>query len=154
MSIKINNSNPFGTLPLDRLADFENKTGIELPAEYKNFLLCHNGGQPIPSFFWIEPNEDGSSVYQFYGLHSGSNPFSIDALIPQNKYGLPGSLLPIGDDGVGNYICVGISNDNFGVIFFLDHDTHPFNYPNSMVGVTILANSFDEFLLSFVDAPG
>jgi hypothetical protein len=144
--IHINNPQPFG--PLDRvdLQAFQESHGYLLPADYRDFLLKFNGGRPSPSFFWIEENVDGSSVYQFYGLYEGSEASSIDTYSGDERYGLPSNILPIGDDGVGDFICIGISNENYGEIYFFDHETHPYNDPDSKEGITKLANSFDEFL--------
>ncbi len=150
---KIVNSNPFGKLVVDKLAEFEAKAGVHLPNDYKDFLLQYNGGKPIPSFFWIISREDGSSVYQFYGLYSESNPISINTFKGDVNYGIPDSMLPIGDDGTGNFICIGISAENIGNIYFLDHDKHSYHNPNSLDGTTKLADSFNDFLFSLTESP-
>jgi hypothetical protein len=151
--VKIVNANKYGSLSQEVLNEFEVSIHTQLPSEYRDFLLQHNGGKPIPSFFWIIPHEDGSSVNQFYGLYNEPEYLSIKIFIGKERYGIPESMLPIGDDGVGNYICMGISIENYGHILFLDHELHPFNEPNSPDGITKLKDSFTEFLNSLIDNP-
>jgi hypothetical protein len=145
-SVRIENQNPYGSLDKTKLHSFEASLGFRLPADYRKFLIEFNGGKPDPEFFWIIENQDGTGVQQFYGLHDGPEPFSIDTYAGENRYGIPYGLLVIGDDGVGNYMCIGINEDNFGKVFFLDHEVHPFHDLNSMEGVKKIADSFDEFL--------
>ena len=153
MITKIINANPYGPLLQKKLGEFEKQAHITLPNDYRNFLLRYNGGQPTPSFFWIKLQEDGSSIHQFYGLHDDPVFLSLKTFAGKERYGIPESMLPIGDDGTGNYICIGISSTNFGKVFFLDHDKHPFHNPNSLDGIMELADSFTEFLLSLIESP-
>jgi hypothetical protein len=62
-------------------------------------------------------------------------------------------MLPIGDDGLGDFICLGVSSANFGGVYFLDHERHPYDNPNSDEGITQIANSFSEFLLLLEENP-
>ena len=89
--------------------------------------MC-NGGDPYPSFFWIKEVSDGSEVLHLFGIHNGPSHLSIDTYLRGERY-FPKSMLPIGKDGVGNYICVGISTANFGEVYFLDHEGHSFEHP-------------------------
>lgn len=153
MVIKILNANPYGMLSADFLSEFESEIGIVLPKDYRQFLLQNNGGKPVPDFFWIDRHKDGSRVCQFYGLHSESRVFSLRTCTRENRFGIPSSMLPIGDDGMGNYLCLGISADNLGWVFFLDHDLHPYDNPESMIGIRKLANSFTGFLNNLEKSP-
>ena len=153
MTIKIINANSIEKPSEELLHDFEAQIRIDLPDDYKKFLLEYNGGKHLPDFFWIEYQHDGSIVYQFYGLYSEIGPFSINTYTGKDLYGIPISMLPIGDDGTGNYICIGIYPDNLGEIFFLDHELHPVHDANSMVGITKLAGSFTDFLNNLEDSP-
>jgi hypothetical protein len=131
MNIRIIIPNPYGPLAQDRLAEFERITRLNLPDDYRDFLFQNNGGQPTPAFFWIEPQKDGSDVHQFYGLHNGPAHLCIDTYIGEERYGIPSTMLPIGDDGLGDFICLGVSSANFGGVYFLDHERHPYDNPNS-----------------------
>ncbi len=153
MNPKILDGNPFGKLSVKSLHDFEARIGVKLPKDYEEFLLENNGGKPVPDFFWIVPQKDGSRMNQFYGLHEEAKIFSLNTCTSEKRYGIPASMLPIGDDGLGNSICMGVLPDNKGNIFFLDHDEHPYDNPNSMVGITKLADSFTDFLNKFEESP-
>lgn len=144
--IEMENANPYGSLSEERLKAFEDAIGIVLPMDYREFLKQTNGGRPVPNGFWIVEGRDGSQVYQFYGLHDGLRWFSIDGYIGEDRHGIPQGLLPIGDDGVGNILCIGISEDLKGAIYFVDHEIHPSGHPDSWKGITSVGESFSEFL--------
>jgi len=103
MTIKLTNPNPYGLLSQQRLNNFERSIKIRLPTDYRNFLLQYNGGNPVPSFFWIESKKDGSCAFEFYGLHDGPEHLSINTYKGKEHYGIPDSLIPIGDDGTGSF---------------------------------------------------
>lgn len=154
LAIMITKTNRCSFLSEERLDIFERAISSRLPEAYRDFLLRYNGGQPVPSFFWIESRKDGSAVNRFYGLYDARTPFSIDTYANNKElYGIPASLLPIGDDGMGNFICIDLSPEHFGSIYFLDHDRHPFDDANSTVGMTRLASTFSEFLLLLKEDP-
>lgn len=60
---------------------------------------------------------------------------------------IPDNFLPIGDDFGGNIICISIRGNNFGKIYFWDHeeDTYEGEYP-SYENVHLVADSFDGFV--------
>jgi hypothetical protein len=151
--VEITDANPFGSLSREKLEEFERQMGTPLPGDYKTFLLQYNGGRPAPSFFWIEPVIDGSEVFQFYGLHEGPAHLSIDTYAGKERYGIPATMLPIGDNGVGDFICLDLSAVHFGEVCFLDHEIHPFHDPDAIEGITKLANSFSEFLALLSNYP-
>lgn len=153
MSVRIIDSNPHGELSSETLDAFVARAQIQLPSEYREFLLLYNGGRPIPSFFWIRPQEDGSTMQQFFGLHEGPQHLCIETYVGEERYGIPQSMVPIGDDGTGNFICMGVGQYNLGEIFFLDHDAHPYQTPDSMEGITRLAGSLGEFLDNLATSP-
>ncbi len=144
--VEFRNTNPYGPLSEERLQDFEKSLGAPLPTDYREFLKEHNGGEPTPSYFWIVEGSDGSGVNHFYGLHNGPEWFSIDSYVGADRHGIPEGMLAIGDDGVGNIICLSYKEVGRGAIYFVDHEVHPYDEPNSLEGITKLANSFPEFL--------
>ncbi len=153
MTIQIVNANPFGLLSPDRLAEFESKYQLHLPGDYRSFLLQYNGGRPSPSFFWIKPKEDGSNVDRFYGLYDKLSPSSIETYMESERCGIPKAMMPIGDDGTGNFIAMGVRPQNLGNIFFLDHEIHPFRDPEALEGITRLAGGFSDFLATLEENP-
>lgn len=144
------NAYPYGPVSEEGLVVFEKRLGTSLPADYRAFLHQYNGGQPQPTGFCIKENSDGSGVNQFYGLHDGPRWFSIDGCT-NAEWGVPSELLPIGDDGLGNLICIGSRGKYAGEIYFVDHDIHPYHEPDSFEGVTKIANSFSDFITSLYE---
>jgi hypothetical protein len=153
MNIEIIDINPYGPLSPNQLDDFEKRNFMHLPSDYRNFLLQNNGGRPVPSFFWIKPYEDGTGVYQFYGLHNGPPHLCIATYVNDERFGIPNLILPIGDDGIGNSLCLGVSSSNQGKIFFLDHEVYPYHISNSSLGLFKISDSFSEFLCSLMGNP-
>ncbi len=95
-----------------------------------------------------------TAISQSYGLYDARTPFSLDTYASDKElYGIPASPLPIGDDGTCNFICIELSPEHFGSIYFLDHDRHPCDDANSTVGITRLASTFSEFLLLLKEDP-
>jgi hypothetical protein len=56
--------------PLDErtVAAFEARNAVELPADYRTFLLAHHGGVPDPNFYWVVADDWGSGIESFYGF--------------------------------------------------------------------------------------
>ena len=145
MTINIEKPNPHGHVDEGRLIKFEKALGYTLPVNYRNYLLEFNGGVPDQNFFWIEEGKDGTSIYQFYGLHS-SKSSSLDMFIGDDHCGVPSGFLPIGDDGVGNNIIICLVGSYSGFIYFLDHEIHPYNQHESMDGIVKIADSFSSII--------
>jgi hypothetical protein len=146
MTVEMRDANLYGTLSEEKLQAFEERLGVRLPSDYREFLERYNGGIPIPGGFWIREGQDGSEVHQFYGLHDGPKWASLDCYVGPERYGIPEEMHAIGDDGVGNKICIGIKGDNRGAVFFIDAEIHPYDEPDAWEGIITLADSFARFL--------
>jgi hypothetical protein len=150
MALEIVNPNPYGVLSEQKLQELELKLGINLPEDYRSFLKKFNGGKPNPAGFWIKQGVDGSEVHQFYGLHNGPKWLSLNYYI-EEQTGISKYYLAIGDDGTGNYLCMKLQRHENGSFYFIDHEIHNFNEPDSLTGFTKVANSFAEFISSLTD---
>ena len=58
----------WGPLDEQTVADFEARNAIDLPADYRAFLLAHHGGLPDANFYWVVASDWGSSIESFYGF--------------------------------------------------------------------------------------
>jgi hypothetical protein len=147
-------------LPAGKTSDreiraFEAVLGHRLPPEYRRFLLKFNGGHPQPDAFLLGMEEDVVMCFfpmrpmelrevdtnsldelRIWPLHCAWKDLQDDMDESEND-DVDRSLLPIGTDGSGNYICIALERDNRGAVLFLDHET--------MEG-SPLANGFVEFL--------
>ncbi len=145
-----------------QIAAFEKHIGHSLPTAYREFLLTHNGGRPVPDAFTLATDDRGAEedlVLCFFPLRNlALGAVQVDELDElrtwplhcawddlQNdlenlhEMELDPPLLPIGTDGSGNYISLVLSGERAGAVVFLDHETAE-DWP--------LAPSFPAFLAS------
>ncbi len=134
----------------NKVNEFEDKYKIKLPLYYKKFLIQNNGGRPNKSFFWIKKDSDGSSINNFFGIHGLPEYLLITSYYNNSTLGINKSLLPIADDGLGNFICLGIAKNIIGKIFFLDHDYYKFGQDDNVTGIYLISESLNDFLHSLI----
>ncbi len=134
----IQHSNFYGPLAFDKLQAMEQSLGAELPAEYRQFLLEHNGGVPDPDCFIVPGDEeyDGEPSERqmacFFAIHDhewsdqtpeGSLGYPLQEAWRDFRAELPGSqVVPIGKDWNGSYICLGYRGEECGRVFYYDHE--------------------------------
>lgn len=106
----------FSEIELDKITGLEKKYGIILPNEYKKFLLKYNGGFTPKTNFHI--NKESSDLRGFFGL--GDAEMGFDSLRLEKWISI--NVLPIASDSFGNYIVIGLLEENEGKIFFCDHE--------------------------------
>jgi cell wall assembly regulator SMI1 len=144
----VERSNQFGALDEMRLVRFEKEIGHRLPADYRAFLLAHNGGRPNPSDFFFPGERDAfDTLHHTYGLHDGPDYFRLDIAYESHKEFIPTTLVPFADDPGGNAYCIGIAGKHSGKVYFWNHEM-----AWSPEGLRLLANSFTEFLQSLKSA--
>src|SRR5580765_2447911 len=139
------NSLPAGRTDPRQLAAFEQYIGYHRPRTYRSFLRRYNGGYPEPDAFILRKGrrKEEHLVYCFFPLRELSlgkvNVKTADDLsrwplhcawddlqsdlkkVYRTKLDPP--LLPIGTDGLSNYICIVLTGAKAGAVFFLDHKT-------------------------------
>jgi hypothetical protein len=141
--MRILNDNRWGPLQEATVSSFESRNGIKLPPEYRAFLLRHHGGLPAPNFYWVVPGDWGSGIETLYGF--GPDDYQLQQFLDGRvSLGIEVDLLPIGDDGCCNYLCLGVVGPRQGQVFYIDHEFSPGEEGRERR----LAGSFDEFLAS------
>ena len=81
---------------------FEKKHKLKLPTDYREFLLMHNGGRPMPNHFpiKIQGAEDPSDVECLFAIGKGTSVRPEDdlteAIARHRQHDLPAHMLPIG----------------------------------------------------------
>lgn len=113
--------NSAGKITQKDLQDFEVKYNLSLPNDYKQFLTNNNGGTPNKIFF--RKNDADLVVNMFFSLSDKEyniEQYYTDMVIIGKE--LPEKILPIGEDGFGNIICISCKDEDFGKMYFWDHE--------------------------------
>lgn len=139
----------------EQIREAENTIGLELPEEYKKYLLSHKGGHPDPDTFsvqwngqdWAEGNEI-NSVAWFFAIYDGKDENFLD-YYETHKGRIPNDTIAIARDPGSNLILLGTSGTNKGKIFFWQRE-YEVDFENGEVpdysNVGFVANSFNEFI--------
>jgi len=121
----------------------EARLETKLPNAYKEFLRRQNGGYLEPNFFSeavgvdylfsAGPNDDEyiddlESIAELFSSEGEAD----DVLRP--------GFLVIGEDGTGNRLCLKVSGEDYGAVYFWDHEV-----ADSPEAYTRLTQSFSEF---------
>jgi cell wall assembly regulator SMI1 len=149
MPMVIESPNEFGTLDENALVHFEKQHGIRLPADYRAFLLEHNGGEPNPNMIdFLESGRLQSDIVRFfYGIHSGPEWARLDLSIEAFKGRMPDEFIPITADPFGNQFVLGVKAPYESKIYFWDHERELDEDSHAIFeNMSFVANSFSEFL--------
>ena len=129
---------------VERIKTFETQFGVEIPSQFKEFLLTIvNGGPPIEEYSFPLPNDDWTDLRYISGFRPGG--YDLDHCFTEligEVY--PKVCFPAAWDSLGNSIYLISAGENQGKVYFYDHDRYdqiaenPFLFP--------VANSFWEFL--------
>ena len=140
------NSNPHGPADLVRLAAFEAHLGAVLPADYRQFLLAHNGGDFLPDQIILPGrSEPYAAIGSAFGLYDG--PYALETVFRNVVGEVPADLLPFAEDAGGNLFCVGIRGAHYGRIYYWDHElSTPGAEEPGWNNLTLLAGSFGTFV--------
>ena len=137
--------NTAAQLDSQTLSSIELELGVELPHEYRVFLLQHNGGEPVPPYFRI--GKGGSQLSFFLSVGAERAIFDLVSTTHSFRSRIPAELLPVGEDAGGNFVCIGVSGEHRGKVFFWDHEEERENPGFHNVGK--IAESFSDFLEGF-----
>jgi cell wall assembly regulator SMI1 len=135
----------------ERIAEVERLIGVELPTQYKSFLLKHNGGAPVPDRFPYRregKKPQAGMVAWFLAIYDGKHE-NLVRNIKAFQGRIPVDTLPIARDPGGNLILLGLRPPLQGKVFFwtkeLESDDGTPTEPELLYHV---ADSFEEFLTS------
>ena len=146
--MKMRDDKRWGELDEQTVADFEARNEIELPADYRAFLLAHHGGVPDPNFYWVVPDDWGSGIENVYGF--GPDGYRLQQYLDgRESMGVALDLLVIGDDGCCSRLAIGIAGKRREQVFYIDHEFAPGEPEQER----FLAASFSKFLKLLCIAP-
>jgi SMI1 / KNR4 family (SUKH-1) len=137
------------------LLSLEGELGIRLPDELRDVLL--RIGEATFDVEVVFDTRDGGRyiIGWLYGFQSMHSTFRS----PPDQF--PPASLPIGEEGLGNYYCLGLRGRFAGQVLYWDHEigwgeAKPYVIREALIpdGVStpclrVLANSYAEFILGF-----
>jgi hypothetical protein len=134
----------------DAMAAFEAESGATLPDDYRWFLLQSNGGC-LRGHYCFENEAAFVRVNSVGGLQGAHSLRAARACYQGHPVRIPRALLWIMDDLGGNAVCLGLSGQHRGRVYFWDHDEEP--DPDEWHGevetagnIRLLAESFTQFV--------
>ncbi|MCA9242678.1 MAG: SMI1/KNR4 family protein [Phycisphaerales bacterium] len=137
-------------LSSDSVASLERGLGVELPTDYRQFLLHYNGGQPIPDCVGVAGLAGGATDVQiFFGIRRSVETSNLAWNIEQFEQLSREGLLPIACDSGGGLFCLSLSGPTRGRVYFVD----PFDEACATARSFVVADSFDGMLAALFDNP-
>ncbi|OAB38860.1 hypothetical protein PGLA_19570 [Paenibacillus glacialis] len=126
--------------------NFEKIRNVTLPYDYKQFLLLNNGGKPIKRRFQSKDGKITSSLMMYFPI-SESVEISLDEKYKIYSIGkiVPSNFLPIGIDPADSLICLSVSGNDIGKVYFCDMDYFEEDNELKKEFISLISNSFTEF---------
>lgn len=133
------------------ISEIETLFGHQLPIDYRNFLETYNGGFPDPHKLEISPRQGRTSVDILYGIMDSTSSYDhldLAKNFNNRKHQMPQGVLSIGHDPGGNYICIALTEDRYGQVFFYDHEEPNEDAEGNLTwdNLYLVANTFTDFL--------
>src|ERR1700722_16886405 len=132
------------------ISAFESLIHGTLPEDYKAFLKKENGGRPKPNqfrFLTTDGHAENSTIHYLFALYE-RRVGSIKKSFESYKERIPSGYLPIGIDPFGNLIMLRIIGQDFGKVYFWDHEKEG-EIP-TIKNIFPIANSFSDFVEKLV----
>lgn len=135
------------------LQSLEQWLGLTLPDAYKQHLLQYNGGYCEPAVFdFVEKGRKTSSVVGwFLALYEGeyTNLRTYCTWYKFDEKRLPAWIVPFAHDPGGNLICLSCGADDYGRIYFWNHEEevdYSLSPDTDYSNLYLIAESFEHFL--------
>ena len=130
---------------VDDLSGIESRFDLVFPAEYRDFLLRNNGGDPEPS--WYSMNGEYEDEISYFLAVNASNPHSdIATQIENYRDWIVPAYLPIAVCCGGDVLCLSLKDEELGAIYHWNHALANDAGNPWEENMTRLAGSLAEFL--------
>ncbi|MCJ8314937.1 MAG: SMI1/KNR4 family protein [Saccharospirillaceae bacterium] len=132
---------------IDHINKFEKLIANELPSRYREFLAKNNICSVDPKNFTLPNGDPCSQIKMIYGFKKFNEndkqylSYTMDWIFNIYTDRIHKDYLAIAGDFFGNCICIGLSEDRRGEIYFWDHEAMENEH-----NLTLLDNDFDSFL--------
>ena len=142
------------SLPLanpSEIEAFEHKHGIKVPDQYKTFLctIANGGRATFENEFLIPGEVGGDEVESLNGFRNGY--LSLTETYEEGYYDiLIKNALPIGNDGLGNFMLLSVDPSNHGQVFFFDHEESDLYAANPFL--RRIGGDFNSFLTNLIQS--
>ncbi len=126
------------------ISEFEATYKVQLPEDYKDFLVENNGGRPEKNFFPFQ--DDGFIIAWFFNLKNGKDTLEWTLqLLWIAEQTIPRNLLPVARGQGADFYCICLDSNNYGKVFlwYGNIDEEPFE----------VASSFSELVDGLQDEP-
>ncbi|WP_428659624.1 SMI1/KNR4 family protein [Runella sp.] len=139
-------------ISLSKIEEFATEQGVIFPEDYEKFLYEYNGGFPVLQKFQTMDKKENSSCEIFFGIDDDLTIYkhlTLNEVWQSNiKMDMPEEIYPIGQDGGGNQICICLKGENYGKVYFYDHEWWNEDDEGNITweNLYLIANSFTEFL--------
>lgn len=135
------------------IRELEEEAGVDLPGDYRSFLLKHNGGRPVPDEFETVDKKIESSVKRFITISNSAHPNLLEEIRAITLAGqIPPNLIPIATNpSEMNRIVISTKGKNVGKVYYWSQDEEDdfetyTKYKPSYKYMRLIAESFGEFL--------
>lgn len=116
---------------------------MELPGDYRRFLLRGDGGVPERGTFSLP--EGGASVVNRFLSTRRNQEYSLWERLEYLGEFIPEGFLPIAEDSGSNLVLIGTKGENRGAVFYYYHDRSARNPIPEAEDITRLSDSFAAF---------
>lgn len=129
--------------------------GFKFPKSYKLFLENYNGGIPKNRYFHFKDSLDGSAIDTIFGIvpEKYFNAFFYYNIMYCGR--IPLNTFPIAHDSFGNLILLSVKGQDYGKVYFWDHEQEADTNNGEVPGyenLTLIADSFEEFMGNLKDS--
>ena len=131
----------------DAIAKFERTRSLNLPGDYKAFLLANNGGSPRASLFPLQgrPHDPIDNIQTFLGIGVSVPTNELSYAYDLYIGGFPFGIVPIAVQDLGSYICLDLRDGKERVAFW-DHRHFWSTGEWREQDLYLVANTFSDFL--------
>jgi hypothetical protein len=130
--------------------EYESRTGVSLPDDYRKFLLLYNGGIPAPQQAAIPKSKHSVLVDYLYGILPKRSRCDLEYEANRMSEHLPTGFIVIGHDPGGNAYLLATKGKDRGHVYFWDKRGLPSK--NESGNTFWLAESITSLLNSLYEA--